>query len=278
MDSPTLNQSACVLARASLNEVLDGHINGSIAPQRPLHTGTAFLTRTRGGKEFGTMCWLIVLTLLVSVMDYSQSLKPGISVKPLQQGLWIQQQGGLYYQTTQWIVLMSVSSPTPTKKLLDFANILETQIKTVSSRFPQLSDSLTSQLTWCRCVLQRLEPARSKRAPLHVGFIGRLSHTLFGTVTEAELAQYRNLLMDNRLSLNRMIHRTNLLMSAVKSNREHINWNSYHLMKIQKYLQTLQSSISSSFKIMSDTVHHLSVKLKLGHLGTVDTPHSFPVK
>ena len=196
-------------------------------------------------------------------MDYSQSLKPGISVKPLQQGLWIQQQGGLYYQTAEWIVLMSVSSPPPTKKLLDFANILETQIKTVSPRFPQLSDSLTSRLNWCRSVLQRLEPGRTKRAPL--GFIGRLSHTLFGTVTEAELAQYRNLLMDNRLSLNHTIHRTNLLMSAVKSNREHINWNSDHIMRLQKYLQTLQSSISSSFKIMSDTVHHLSLKMKLEH-------------
>ena len=196
-------------------------------------------------------------------MGPSQSLKPGISIKPLPQGLWIQQQGGLYYQTAEWIVLMSVSTPPPTRKLLEFTTTLQGQIQQVSTRFPQLSENWIDRLHWCRSVLQQLNPVRPKRAPL--GFIGRLSHTLFGTVTEAELTQYRNIVFGNRLSLNRTIHRTNLLMSAVKANRNIISSNSDHIMKVQKYLLTLQSSLTRNFKIMSDTVQQLAVKMKIEH-------------
>ena len=206
---------------------------------------------------------MAVFTLLISLMGHSQSLKPGISIKTLQQGSWIQQQEGLYYQTAEWIVLMSVSTPPPTKKLFDFATKLRRQIQQVSTRFPQLSENWLGRLDWCRTILQQLNPVRPNRAPL--GFIRRLSHTLFGTVTEAELAQYRNLVLANRLSLNQTIHRTNLLMSAVKANRNIISSNSDHILKVQKYLLTLQSSLSRNFKTMSDTVQQLSVKVKLEH-------------
>ena len=158
---------------------------------------------------------------------------------------------------------MTVSTPPPTKQALDFADTLQNQIKKVSQRFPRISENWLDRLQWCRKTLGQFEISRPKRAPL--GFIGRLSHTLFGTVTEAELSQYRNLLLDTNRSLNATIHRSNLLMSAVKSNRRNINRNTDHLARVQRYLNSLHTTLEKNFQITTDTVHLLSLKVKIEH-------------
>ena len=193
----------------------------------------------------------------------SQSLRPGITIKPLHQGLLIQKEGGLHYQTAEWIVLMTISSPPPTRKLQDFSSMLRNHIAKASSRFPQLSENWISRLDWCDSILKQLSTTRHKRAPL--GFIGRLSHTLFGTITEDELSEYRQIVLDNRRSLNQTIHRSNLLLSAVKTNRDNIIKNSDHIARVQRYLVSIRSSLSKNFQVMSDSVQQLSLKVKLEH-------------
>ena len=72
--------------------------------------------------------------------------------------------------------------------------------------------------------------------------------------------------MDTRNSLNITFHHSNLLLSATKTNRNHINTNSNHISRIQRYLTSLQRSASANFRINSDSIHMLSLKLKIEHV------------
>ena len=189
--------------------------------------------------------------------------KQGIAVRPLPQRILIQRRGGLFYQTAEWVALVTVSSPTPTKILWNFTTTLEAEITKVRTRFPDLADNWAHRLAICRDYLQHFHLKRQKRAPL--GFIGKLSHTLFGTVTEEELNQYRQIILQNQNSVNRTIHRVNLLLSATKTNRNQINSNSLHINKLQRYLTSLQHSILRNFGITSDSLQMLNIKLKIEH-------------
>ena len=225
--------------------------------------GAAYLKRKREPRECDTMFWQGVLTVLSMLLQFTLSRKPGIVVKPLPQGILIQQKGGLFYQTAEWVALTTITTSPPTLKLQEFAVQLESEITKVRHRLPQLTENWNTRLQWCKDYLTQFQPNRQKRAPL--GFIGRLSHTLFGTVTEEELSQYRNILMDNRNSLNSTIHRTNLLLSSTKVNRKFININWDHISKIQRYLSSVQKTVVANFRITSDSVQILDLKVKLEH-------------
>ena len=151
----------------------------------------------------------------------------------------------------------------PTEKITVFAKVLKEEIHKVSSRFPQLAENWNSRLDWCVNIVQHFPASRNKRAPL--GFIGRLSHTLFGTVTEEELQQYRNIILDNKNSLNSTIHRTNLLLSATKSNRQGINKNMEHINRVQRYLVSLRHTITKNFQITSDSISMIYIRIKIEH-------------
>ena len=209
------------------------------------------------------MFWQVVWANLPIFVACTLLNKQGIAVKPLPQGILIQQRGGLFYQTAEWIALVTVSSPAPTKTLWNFTTVLEAEISKVRTRFPTLVSNWAHRLNVCKEYLQHFHLKRTKRAPL--GFIGKLSHTLFGTVTEEELSQYRNIMLQNQNSVNRTIHRVNLLLSATKTNRNSINSNSNHIGRIQRYLTSLQHSVSRNFHITSDSLQILELKLKIEH-------------
>ena len=71
--------------------------------------------------------------------------------------------------------------------------------------------------------------------------------------------------MDTRSLLNHTVHRSNLLLSATKANRRHINLNSDHINKLKCYLDTLQLTVKTNFHVISDTLSHLSLKIKIEH-------------
>ena len=210
------------------------------------------------------MFWLVGLVNLILLAQHTLCAKPGISIKPLHQGLLIQQQGGLFYQSADWVVIVTISTPPLTNKFQELAADLRTEIDRIQNRFPQLAENWISRLVWCQNSLDLFSHKRQKRAP--IGFVGKLSHTLFGTVTEDELAQYRAIIMDNRNSLNKTVHRSNLLLSATKSNRHGINRNSEQIYKLRKYLTSLQRSLSTNFRITSDSLDLLNIKIKIEHV------------
>ena len=243
-------------------------LSGRSAPLRSLHPGqvhggAAYRRRRNVTREFATMFLLGALIGFMTLVASTLSQKAGITIKNLHQGLLIQQQGGLFYQSAEWTVLLTLMAPAMTKELMDFSRLLQAQITKVSTRYPQLADSWNSRLQWCQNILQHFYSGRTKRAPL--GFIGRISHTLFGTVKEEELAQYRSIIMDTHSLLNHTVHRSNLLLSATKANRRHINLNSDHINKLKRYLVTLQLAVKTNFHVISDTLSRLSLKMKIEH-------------
>ena len=209
------------------------------------------------------MSWRVILVGILTFVVYTLSARSGISIKPLHQGLYIRKQGGLFYQSADWVALITLSSPPPTRRIQEFGALLKNEIKKVRSRFPQLSANWNSRIDTCIENLDSISYHRQKRAPL--GFIGKLSHTLFGTVTEEELNQYRSILLDTRNSVNQTVHRTNLLLSATKSNRKNINLNSDHINRLQRYLLSIQRTIGTNFQVLSYSIQLLSLKLKFEH-------------
>ena len=194
---------------------------------------------------------------------FSQSRQQGLTVRALNQGIYIARQGNIHYQTAEWVVLATIDSPPPTDQALHFAAVLSKKIQEVRQNYPQLTPSWHTRISWCREYLLQFSQSRTKRAPL--GFIGRLSHTLFGTVTEEELQQYRSIISANSQSVNTTIHRVNLLLSATKQIQINVNRNSAHLFKLQRYISSISRTISISFLQAKRALEHMELKFKLEH-------------
>ena len=144
-----------------------------------------------------------------------------------------------------------------------FAETLQKKIQQVSDQFPQLTPSWNNRLSWCLEFLSNFNSNRVRRAPL--GFIGRLSHTLFGTITEDELNQYKSILLASNMAVNKTIHRVNLLLSATKQVQINVNKNSAHLFKLQRYLASISRTISISFLQARRAIEHIELKFKIEH-------------
>ena len=253
---------------ASQNESPRMVKRGLTAPLRSLYHdttlgGAAFRTKIRERSIFDIVVWQAVWASFPMFVACTLWNKQGIAVRPLPQGILIQRRGGLFYQMAEWVALVTVSSPTPTKILWNFTTTLEAEITNVRTRFPDLTDNWVHRLDICREYLQHFHLKRQKRAPL--GFIGKLSHTLIGIVTEEELNQYRQIMLQNQNSVNRTVHRVNLLLWATKTNRNKINSNSIHINKVQRYLTSLRHSVLRNFGITSNSFQMLNIKLKIEH-------------
>ena len=186
-----------------------------------------------------------------------------MNIRSLPQGLRIEHDGGIHYQTAEWVVLVTLDSPPPTKHAFHFASVLQEKVNKVSDQFPQLTQSWNVRITWCKQFLSQYSVEKGKRAPL--GFIGQLSHTLFGTITEEELNQYKSILWENNLALNQTVHRVNALLSATKQIQININANSAHLFKLQRYLASISRTISISFLQAKRAIEHIELKFKIEH-------------
>ena len=147
--------------------MVKSELTAHLRPFIPVATlgGAAYPKRKKEPRECFMMFWQGVLVVLLTYATYTLSLKPGIVVKPLPQGLFIQQKGGLYYQTAEWVALTTISSPPPREKLLDMATKLDKESKTIRQRLPQFTENWLTRLQWCREYLQQFQPNRQKRAP-----------------------------------------------------------------------------------------------------------------
>ena len=96
-----------------------------------------------------------------------------------------------------------------------------------------------------------------------MGFIGQVSHVLFGTVTEDELLQYRVAIEQLGKSMQDSVHFSNKLLSAVK----HLQDRS---VLVEEHLQQLRTAISSWIeqyradrKKLSATFYSIFLQLKI---------------
>ena len=207
--------------------------------------------------------WQAVSLLFLVWIISTQSQKTGIEIKQLHEGLFVEKRGGLYYQAAEWVILTTISSLPPTSHIQTYATALKAHILKVSSSFPQLKENWLVRISWCEEYLQQFITARPKRAPL--GFIGKLSHTLFGTVTEDELKAYKDILAASSATLNKTVHRVNLLLSAVKKTEINVIANSAHLFKLQRYLHSMSRAVFINFAASKRAIELLELKNKLEH-------------
>ena len=118
---------------ASQNESPRMVKRGLTAPLRSLYHdttlgGAAFRTKTRERNALDMMFWQAVWASFPMFVACTLWNKQGIAVRPLPQGILIQRRGGLFYQTAEWVALVTVSSPTPTKILWNFTTALDIEI------------------------------------------------------------------------------------------------------------------------------------------------------
>ena len=112
MNPPALVQSE---ASGNQNKAAVRHINANGAQKGHSAHGTipggvALLTKRRDRRE-SDMTSLLVALLVILQFVYIQSKQLGLNIRSLPQGLRIEHDGGIHYQTAEWVVLATLDSP-----------------------------------------------------------------------------------------------------------------------------------------------------------------------
>ena len=170
------------------------------------------------------------------------------------EGIEVKTKGPLYPIAANWTTAVYLEPPSVHHSLLDSLQALQGLIYNYN-----FTDwlSTTVKNTWIMRVnhiKQTLHvfPRRQKRSPF--GFIGQLSHTLFGTVTEEELAIYKKALLQLGQAVNGTIHINNRLMSVTRQVHAAVTHNSQHIRQLRQFLHKFRTQVANSQLI---TTHHL---------------------
>ena len=174
-------------------------------------------------------CWLIILTLSFNVpynlaADRVRLQVPhGVTITAIPHGIQLQQEPNLIIQEAAWTLLVTLDPPNTNQDVLRLLSQVRHLVKNPNSTvYPDIQHNWNIRLNSVQSACSQPN-ARIKRAPLD--FIGEISHSLFGTVTESELSVYREALSQVSKSLNKTIHRNNALLTVTKINRQAINVN-----------------------------------------------------
>ena len=173
--------------------------------------------------------YIFLVTQLSAVLLHwsgADSLTPqstqDIVIEELPQGIEVRQLDTVRYHTASWTILVTIAKPKASEELYLATKQIQSTIQTSRASLPaETVNQWSNRLNYVTELLpvQRFE--RAKRAPL--GFIGKISHFLFGTVTEDQLAQYSQAISLLSSSVMKTVHLSNQLLSAVRRGATNIS-------------------------------------------------------
>ena len=180
--------------------------------------------------------------------------KNHMTLNRIYEGIEVKTNGPLYPIAANWTTAVYLEPPSVHHSLLDSLQALQGLIYNYN-----FTDwlSTTVKNTWIMRVNRikqtlHVFPRRQKRSPF--GFIGQLSHTLFGTVTEEELAIYKKALLQLGQAVNGTIHINNRLMSVTRQVHAAVTHNSQHIRQLRQFLHKFHTQVANSQLI---TTHRL---------------------
>ena len=171
----------------------------------------------------------------------------------------------LFVFKADWTVLVLLQKPEMDPRIPNILHNIRILIKqTEISIHAGVKRNWNRRLRWLSDLINQPFSSRSKRAPL--GFIGSLSHLLFGTVTEDELGKYQQAVKMAVTSVNRTIHLTNSLISVTKRSELAIADNQHRISNIGLFINNLTREIDAQFKQIQQVVNRMHFRHNIEHL------------
>ena len=153
-----------------------------------------------------------------------------------------------------WRVIVALHPP----HLLPMTDWVEV-IRTTIANHPELSDDATR--TWWSLRLHRLDglithPGRRRRAIF--GFVGQISHVMFGTATESEVDDMRRVVTTVDATQKDIVHNSKELWSLLNGTCAYVQQNRQTIYSLAKYT----SQMSRLIKWTVNQYHFLTVRVK----------------
>ena len=186
----------------------------------------------------------------------------GMSMTKLSEGIKVTPLGQLYPTVAKWTSAVSLEPPRIHHSIKEAVRTLQYlifQFNYSDHSSVIIKDNWNMRMSWIESTLH-IPPIRQKRSPL--GFIGEVSHVLFGTVTKGELAKYKSALLKLGKSVNGTIHVSNQLLTVSRQIHTTVIQNSHHIRKLRSFLAKFRSQTIENLQILSyrlNRIEHRSV-------------------
>ena len=185
------------------------------------------------------MFWNIALCLCSLVY-----MSTGLTILPMKDGLLVKRNLPVRIKVSEWRATLTVDDPSD--KVITAVFRETTLFRRLVESIPATLGKGTRKGYWIREVdraegwLRTLIPRRTRERRALLGIIGKLSHDLFGTATAEQVEELTEKVMENRDSLQKVVHFDEELLSIVNitheemiSNRETIN----EILNVTDYMQ-----------------------------------------
>ena len=218
--------------------------------------------------------YIFLVTLLSAVLLHwsgADSLTPqstqDIVIEELPQGIEVRQLDTVRYHTASWTILVTIAKPKASVELYLATKQIQSTIQTSRASLPaETVNQWSNRLNYVTELLPVQWFERAKRAPL--GFIGKISHFLFGTVTEDQLAQYSQAFSLLSSSVMKTVHLSNQLLSAVRQVEQRTSLAEQHLVQLRTAMSGWIKEYEQDRKATSDTLSAILFQLRIDRILT----------
>ena len=186
----------------------------------------------------------------------------GMSMTKFSEGIKVSSLGQLYPTVAKWTSAVSLEPPRIHHSIKEAVRTLQyliLQFNYSDHSSLVIKDNWNRRMSWIENTLH-IAPIRRKRSPL--GFIGEVSHVLFGTVTEGELDRYKSALLKLGKAVNGTIHVSNELLTVSRQIHASVTHNSDDIHKLRSFLSKFRSQTLKNLNLLSyrlNRVEHGSV-------------------
>ena len=186
------------------------------------------------------------------------------------QGVAAQLVDRIYGLKAEWTTLVLLQQPVPDPRLFSIAHLLRRTLQIQNfSLEPSIKRNWSRRLRWAATLLEDNNPkvsllSRIKRAPLE--FVGTLSHWLFGTVTEKQLAVYQKAVRLALTSNNHTIHVVNDLITVTKRTQIQLTAVQHRISSLDSYVRNFSASLSQHLQTIQSYMQQISFQMNYEHL------------
>ena len=215
-------------------------------------------------QKFNEMTIIFILSALFLSQYSCQKWNP----KSIPDGVSVIKAGDVVTQGAIWKVLVTLDVPTINQTLLKQLHRTKTQI---DDTYLDLGESNPLEQSWTEILnALKMDPRkytktqRPKRGLFN--FIGSLSSTLFGTVSQAQLDKVKAQISSLANSSQQVLHQTDYLLTMVNHTAQHVNENRNHILALQTFTDTLATylnGLSANFRQSKSAMVKIGLKQQI---------------
>ncbi len=187
--------------------------------------------------------------LIFIIFLYDVSFSDLIVNRPelLPDGIFLMQSGDVVTSGGNWIILVTIDAPQVNHFLLARLKDSEAKIENAYQQLNRSNPFFKPLRTIISSMMIGTGPPsisqlRQKRGLFN--FIGSISHSLFGLVTETELGELTDVVLNLQNSSANIIHNINSMVTAINGTANHAHENRRHIFKLQTATDKLFDAVA----------------------------------